>query len=452
LNTGPGLPRVSPLSPSRIAIAVDRGRRMALLGTAACLVGPSLAQADPASPAAGQAPTAQALSSRLVAGDAPGLVEDFGGRLEKHWPHRLVPRGAQVSALEAASASPPLAYQHAGQARSLDEYLRDRRVTGLMAIHGEQVLFERYAQGHGPQSRFLSASMAKSVVGLLVGLAHEDGHLRSLDDPAEAHVAELRGHVYGSTPLRDLLQMSSGVRFRETYDGQDDLSTLIADTVGQRSPGGAAAVLPYRHRRADPGRLFHYASADTQVLGLVLRAAVGMPVAEYLSTRLWQPMGAEAPASFLVDAAGQEATFAFMHATLRDFGRLGQLLANGGVQAGRAIVPGRWLAQATDGSAPHRQAHVASAYFGYGYHFWTFPGPSRQFALLGVRGQAIFVDPGLRLALVQTAVWASAGDRQARAEQLALWQALVDRVAATRPRAEPGARRRGAPDRQPAMG
>jgi CubicO group peptidase (beta-lactamase class C family) len=137
-------------------------------------------------------------------------------------------------------------------------------------------------------------------------------------------------------------------------------------------------------------------------------------------------MGAEDDASFLVDAAGQEATFAFLHATLRDFGRLGMLLANEGRANGQQVIPATWLRQATTATAPHVQAHVASAYFGYGYQFWTFPGPRHRFALIGVRGQVIFVDPALRLVLVQTAIWKTAGDRAARADLLALWRGVVE--------------------------
>jgi CubicO group peptidase (beta-lactamase class C family) len=149
-------------------------------------------------------------------------------------------------------------------------------------------------------------------------------------------------------------------------------------------------------------------------------------VADYLGSRIWQPMGAEGDASFLVDAAGQEATFAFLHATLHDFGRLGLLLADGGRANGKQLIPSAWLQESTTPTRPHVQPYIASSYFGYGYQFWTFPGSKRRFALIGVRGQVIFVDPELRLVLVQTAVWKTAGDRSARAELLALWRGIVE--------------------------
>ncbi|HSV52294.1 MAG TPA: serine hydrolase, partial [Burkholderiaceae bacterium] len=279
-------------------------------------------------------------------------------------------------------------------------------------------------------TRFLSASMAKSIVGLLVGVALEEGRIGSIDDLARQYVPALDGNPYGETSIKNLLQMSSGARFAEQYDGRDDLAALIRDTIEQQSTGAATVLLPYRERRVQAGSMFYYSSAETQALGLVLSAATGMSVAEYLSTRIWQPMGAEDNASYLVDAAGQEATFAFLHARLRDFGRLGMLVANQGRANGKQLVPAAWVRRATEAADPHVQPFIASSYFGYGYQFWTFPGNKRRFAFIGVRGQVIFVDSALGLVMVQTAVWKSAGDRSARAELLALWRGVVEHYGA----------------------
>jgi CubicO group peptidase (beta-lactamase class C family) len=382
-------------------------------------------------PARAQSPTAAGaspLAAHLVAGERlEDLVDSFGGGLEKRVPHRIVRKGERPAPLRRDEGEPALTYLHEGRHHTVDEYLARQPVAGLLVLKDDVVVLERYQFGHGPATRFLSASMAKSIVGLLIGVALEEGRIRSIDDLAQTYAPALAGTPYGQTAIRDLLQMSSGIRFSEQYDGRDDLSVLIEDTIGHDSPGGAAPLLRYRERRVEPGRMFYYSSADTQALGLVLRGATGMPVSDYLSARIWQPMGAQDDASFLVDAAGQEATFAFLHATLRDFGRLGMLLANEGRADGKQLVPAAWLRESTTASAPHVQAHVASSYFGYGYQFWTFPGPRRRFALIGVRGQVIFVDPELRLVLVQTAVWKTAGDRGARADLLALWRAVVEK-------------------------
>ena len=372
-------------------------------------------------------------ASHLVGSARPdALVESFTGALERRIPSRKVARGDVALPLPAGEPLPAdFRYVHEGAARSLDDYVARRPVTGLMVLQDGRVVHEQYARGTGPATHLLSASMAKSVIGLLVGIALHEGRIRSLDDLAREYVPELAGNPYGETTIRNLLAMSSGVAFAERYDDADDLRRLLQDTIEHASPGGADVLLRYTQRRMPQGEVFYYSSADTQALGLVLRGATGMSVSGYLSTRVWAPMGAEDDASFLIDAAGQEATFAFLHARLRDFGRLGVLLVNEGEAAGRQVIPAAWVQQATRVSGPHTQPAIASAYFGYGLQFWVFPGARRQFALIGVRGQVIFVDPALKLVLVQTAVWPTPGDRAARAELLALWDALVARYASS---------------------
>ena len=370
------------------------------------------------------------LAAHLVADEQPQyLLNSFSGALEQRLAHRVVQKGARSRPLASAPAETVFSYEHDGRRLDVNDYLNRQRVTGLMVIKDDTVVLERYQYGRGPATRFLSASMVKSFVGALIGIAVEEGRIRSLDDLAQVYVPELAGNPYGETSIRDLLQMSSGVRFAEQYDGRDDLGSLIEDTIGRRSPGGAAALLPYVQRRMAPGKLFYYSSADTQALGLVLKGATGVPLADYLSERIWQPMGAQDDASMLVDASGHEAAFAFLHATLRDYGRLGMLLANEGKVGERQVISAAWVRQSTT-AQPHAQAFVASSYFGYGNHFWVFPGARPRFALIGVRGQVIFVDPALRLVLVQTAVWKSAGDRTARAELLALWRGVVEHYGA----------------------
>ncbi|MES2632997.1 MAG: serine hydrolase [Pseudomonadota bacterium] len=399
---------------------------MTLQPVAAALLTIALSCAAPCAAA-----VSDAFAPHLVANERPqDIVESFSGRLEQRVPHRVVQKGSRDMPLARAPAETAFTYQHEGRRLTADDYLERQRVTGLMVIKDDAVVLERYGHGRGPQTRFLSASMAKSIMGLLIGIALEQGRIRSVDDLAQTYAPALAGTPYGETPIRDLLQMSSGIRFSEQYDGRDDLSALIEDTIGHRSPGGADALRAYGQRRLAPGKVFYYSSADTQALGLVLRGATGVPVAHYLSEHIWKPMGAQDDATFLVDAAGQEATFAFLHATLRDFGRLGMMLANDGKVGAAQVIPSAWLRQSTTATQPHVQPFIASAYFGYGNQFWVFPGNKRRFALIGVRGQVIFVDPELRLVLVQTAVWKTAGDRNARAELLALWRGVVEQYGA----------------------
>jgi CubicO group peptidase (beta-lactamase class C family) len=269
--------------------------------------------------------------------------------------------------------------------------------------------------------------MAKTVTAMLVGVALAEGRIRSVDDPAAAYVPTLAGTEYGRTSLRHLLQMSSGVRFVEAYSGRDDVSLLVAYTFRQQvGAGGVDAVTPFNVREAPSGTKFAYASAETQVLGLVLRAVVGRPVADYLHEKIWEPMGAEADATWLIDRAGQEATYCCLNAVLRDYARLGLLLAHDGHWRGQQLIPRPWIEDATRvyPEQPHLQPGTAKPFFGYGYQVWLFPGERRMFALLGVRGQALFVDPASQLVMVHTAVRKQSVD-PADAEAVALWRSLV---------------------------
>jgi CubicO group peptidase (beta-lactamase class C family) len=355
----------------------------------------------------------------------PFLVGAFS-HLDHVFEGRLVRRATTPSPLARAAAEPAVRYEYRGHTFTLDDYLTRNPATGLLVARGDTILIERYQYARHDRHRFTSWSMAKTVTAMLVGTAIAEGHIRSVDDPAAAYVPALAGTEYGRTSLRHLLQMSSGVRFVEEYSGRDDVSRLAADTFRQVGAGGVEAVLPFNVRDAPSGTRFSYASVETQVLGLVLRAVVGRPVADYLHEKIWEPMGAEADATWLIDRAGQEATYCCLNAVLRDYARLGLLLAHDGHWRGRQLIPRTWIEDAT--RVPPDQAHlqpgIATPFFGYGYQVWLFPGERRMFALLGVRGQALFVDPASRLVMVHTAVRQQPVD-PAGAEAVALWWSLV---------------------------
>jgi CubicO group peptidase (beta-lactamase class C family) len=347
-------------------------------------------------------------------------------RFDELFPARTISRGGETQVLKRAPAEPAIEYRHQGQRGGLDDYLARNRTTGLLILKGDTILVERYQYDRTPEHRMASYSMAKTIVAMLVGVALSEGKIRSLDDRSEQYVAELRGTPYGETPLRYLLTMSSGVRFREVYSGDDDVFTLGRLSLLGESEGGVATVLPFRTRDRAPGQRFSYSSAETQVLGLVLRAATGKPLTEYLSEKIWRPMGAEADASWLVDKGGHEVAFIGVNARLRDYGRLGRLLANDGVRDGRQIIPPAWVHAATTPSAKQFEPGNTGALLGYGYQTWIVPGPERQFMLRGLRGQAVYVDPKSKVVMVHTAVSPIGAGM---GEMLALWTGVVKSLA-----------------------
>jgi CubicO group peptidase (beta-lactamase class C family) len=352
-----------------------------------------------------------------------GLVSRF----DEVFPARKVARGAETRLLKRAAREPAIRYRYQSQDGGLDDYLSRHRTTGLLILKGDTILAERYQYDRKPEQRMTSFSMAKMIVAMLVGVALSEGKVRSLDDRAEKYVAELKGTPYGETPIRHLLTMSSGVRFTEIYSGSDDVATLARLSVLGESDGGAATVMPFRTRDRPPGERFSYSSAETQVLGLVLRAATGKPLAEYLSEKIWQPMGAEADASWTIDKGGYEAAYFGINATVRDYARLGMLLANDGALDGRRIIPAGWVRAATTPPAKQFQPGQASSFFGYGYQIWILPGKEREFMLRGLRGQSVFVNPKAKLVMIHTAA-GTVGD-SGMAERIALWSGVVKSLA-----------------------
>ena len=193
--------------------------------------------------------------------------------------------------------------------------------------------------------------------------------------------------------------MSSGVAFSEIYDGHDDIAQLSDDLLGEPGKDAVDSVAQFNTRAAPPGTLWHYASIETEVLGLVLRAAVGVPVADYLHDRIWNPIGAEADATWAIDGGGQETAYCCFNAILRDYARLGRLLAHDGAWEGQQLIPRQWLLDATTVKPgdSYLAPGIATPYLGYGYQTWLLPGGGRQFALIGIRGQMMLVDPASKL-------------------------------------------------------
>jgi CubicO group peptidase (beta-lactamase class C family) len=381
-------------------------------------------------PDAGEYGSAQGfpIGERMTFFTVPYLVGSHSN-LDRVFEARTVRRADRPSPLGRAASEPVIQYYYQGAAADLDLYLLRNPTTGLLIARGDQILVERYQYGRNDAHRFTSWSMAKTVTAMLVGIAIAEGRIRSVDDQASAYVPGLAGTEYGRTSLRHLLQMSSGVKFTEVYSGRDDVAKLARETFLQLGTGGVEAVTPFNERSVPSGTKFSYASVETQVLGLVLRSAIGRPVADYLSEKIWRPIGAEADATWIVDKSGQESTYCCINAVLRDYARLGLLLAHDGNWRGKQIIPAAWIQDATTvrPDQGHLKPRVATPFFGYGYQTWILPGERRTFALLGVRGQTIMVDPATKLVMVHTAVRKQAGGGSAT-EIGPLWRAVVSAV------------------------
>jgi CubicO group peptidase (beta-lactamase class C family) len=321
---------------------------------------------------------------------------------------------------------------NAGATRGLSvgDYLARQRIMGLLIVKDGVVQVERYQYDRKPTHRFTSHSMAKSITALAVGFAHQEGHIKSLDDLAERYAPKLNGTIYGGTTVRNLLRMASGARYEQTYDRTGDPVRFSAEIA---RAGVEAAARIVTARETEQGTRFYYASPHTVMLGAVVRGATGKSLSQYLTPRLWQPIGAEESALWYADRTGLEVALGNFNATLRDYARLGVVLANDGVRpddaAKKQIIPLEFLLDATDWKRSPEQFRPGKATpsMGYGYQFWTLPGERRRFAMLGVYGQSIFVDPGLGLVIVQTGAnaTAEAGQNSLGVDRNAFWRGVV---------------------------
>jgi CubicO group peptidase (beta-lactamase class C family) len=420
--------------------ALGRNQRIFFVSASLCLCGflsnfPALGQgAEPKFSDAGPDAEGYGKSQGYPTGTMIGRPQQFlVGNLSRadRLPNRRVARGEAVWRFKRAEREVDVAFSRGGASfNSIDDYLARHPATGLLVVKDDTILLERYRYARTDSDRFASQSMAKTVLAMLVGIAAAEGKIPSIDAPAENHVSGLKGREYGRTPLRALLHMSSGVEFTEDYSGSDDITKLVRG-LRETRPGGQAEVIAQFNRRvATPDTKFHYASVETEILGLALAQATGRPVAEYLSEKIWRPIGAEADAAWLVDNGGQEMAFCCLNATLRDFGRVGRLLAHDGAWEGKQIVPRQWVLDATAvrPQDKHLAPRTATRFFGYGYQTWLFPGGRRMFAFQGIHGQKIYVDPASKLVMVQTAARRKPSADPSDVETVGLWMALVEKV------------------------
>jgi len=222
-------------------------------------------------------------------------------------------RAAEPWSFQRAPGEPKITYEFQSNRYTVADYLNRNPVTGLLIAKDDTILLEHYQYARSDRHRFLSQSMAKTITAMLIGIAVSKGSVKSIDDTAATHVPKLAGTEYGRTRIRDLLHMASGVDFSERLDGKDDLSRFVADIFGLSRTAMVVGVAKFNTRVAPPGTRWNYASVETLVLGRVLREAIRRPITDYLREKIWQPIGAEAEASWAVDR-GQEVTYCCFNA------------------------------------------------------------------------------------------------------------------------------------------
>lgn len=336
--------------------------------------------------------------------------------LEKLALTRAVEPGQRVYELPSRPADlSDFEFEFDGETIGIEEYIRRQNVAGLLVIKEGVIVYERYELGNSADTRWLSWSVTKSVTSMLIGAAIKDGYISSVDDRVTDYLPLLRGSAYDDVRIRHLLQMSSGVEWNEDYDDpESDINTIDWDTLS------VYRQLKQKKRVAEPGAEFNYNTAETNLAGSLLRAAVGNNLSTWLGEKIWRPFGMESVAYWeLSEPGGGEFGGSSLSATLRDYGRIGLFaLREGVLPDGSRVLPDNWMAEST---AP------SPAYPYYGYLWWLRGGGS--FAASGIFGQAIHIEPAHGLVIAQQSAQEVASQRSDWAPRIAFFRALRDRLA-----------------------
>ena len=326
----------------------------------------------------------QAATSVLFLNDADRQVAFKNTHLLN--PTRLIP--ASESPLQFGSNPMDLAelsYELDGQTYTLSDFTAMSANRGILVVKDGDIAYEHYSPGNDKDTRWISFSVSKSVTSLLIGAAINDGYIESVDEPVVNYLPRLRGSGYEDVTIKNILQMSSGVAWNEDYaDPNSDVAR--AGALNGIELVSYLATLPSEH---PPGEMFNYNTGETNLVGEVLRAAIGNNAATYLTHKIWQPFGMGDDANWMLSfEGGGETGGCCISATLRDYARIGMFVLNDGQLAdGTRVVPEGWIEESM---TPSRGAPY------YGYLWWLMDDAYRA---IGIFEQHIVMDPEKNLVI-----------------------------------------------------
>ncbi|WP_084360396.1 serine hydrolase domain-containing protein [Hydrogenophaga palleronii] len=327
-------------------------------------------------------------------------VGNYSGGYENLLPHNKIANGDGVFTLARQPAD--LSYRWGLFRKTPDEYMRSWPITGLLIARDKQILLESYGFERNESMRFTSWSMAKSVTSLLLGVALDQKLIGSYDDHASKYVPELEGTLHGSVTLRNLSNMSSGADVLHERDNH----TIYPRALLGPHASIRETVKSWNARREEQGRTFNYNELSPLTLGMVLRQVSGKSLAQYCEDVLWKPLGAEAAATWMTDPEKNEFNCIGIGAILRDWARLGFLMADSGVANGTQIVSQSWIRECCSWGPQdkHTRFGYAGPNFGYKAHMWHANREGTRPFFNGHHGQRVIVDIPTKTVLVQTAV------------------------------------------------
>ena len=285
----------------------------------------------------------------------------------------------------------------------VEAYMREQRTAGLVIVQAGKIRLEKYGLDFDAKGLWTSFSVAKSFTSTLVGAAISDGFIDSINDKVSDYIPDLKGSAYDDVSIRQLLTMTSGVRWNEDYEDKNSDVALFNEHNAEVGLDTTVSYMRTLPRDAPAGEKWVYKTGETNLIGVLVSSATGKTLASYLSEKIWAPFGMEQNGSWLLGSTGHEISGCCIQAATRDFARFGQFMLLGGQIGGNAVLPSGWIAAATT-----KQADIGYPGKGYGYQWWTYDDGS--FAAQGIFGQGIFVDPKRELVIASNSNWPRATD------------------------------------------
>jgi CubicO group peptidase (beta-lactamase class C family) len=321
----------------------------------------------------------------------------FYNNTQSRFPHNEARAPAAARPFEAGPSLGNVTYRIAGDPapRTLEEYLSGFCTTALLVLHDDRIVYERYLQGTRAEDALFSASMSKTILSLLAGIAMAEGKL-TLATTVKQVFPDFEGSAFADNTVEDLLRMATGVELHAAYEPGAEADNRATNPT--LSPNASMrSYLRAKTQRAAAGQVFNYNGAVTALLGLVLAERTGMSNTRYLEQKLWSRIGPEGSGYWLKNHAGEEGVQGMFVARTRDYLRLGQLVMNRGQAGGAQVVPAEWIDAMTMLRTDKPQPKGPPS---YGLHVWIPQAAGGRSFFWGVGGQNIFVDPVARVVIV----------------------------------------------------
>ncbi|MGZ6293006.1 MAG: serine hydrolase domain-containing protein [Syntrophales bacterium] len=287
----------------------------------------------------------------------------------------------------------------------VDAYMNDQRAAGLVIIQDGKIRLEKYGLGFSANGRWTSFSVAKSITSTLVGAAIKDGYIRNINDKVSDYIPDLKLSVYNNVTIKQLLTMTSGVKWNEDYGDPESDVNLFDNHKAEPEVDVTVSYMRTLKSEAPPGTKWVYKTGETNLIGVLVSSATKKKLSDYLSEKIWRPFGMEQKASWLLGSTGHEISGCCLQVSTRDFARFGLFMLGGGIAGGKSVLPDRWIAEATT-----KHANTDENEDGYGYQWWIVNDGS--YAAKGIFGQGIFIDPKRKLIIASNSNWPQATDRQ----------------------------------------